>query len=43
MYITDDPDKKLQLPWFTSQVEGEALGIYYILYIFNYNNEKVTG
>ena len=42
-HITDDPDKERQLPWFTSQVEGELLAIYNILYIFNYNNEKVTG
>ena len=42
-HITDDPDKERQLPWFTSQVEGELLAIHYILYIFSYNNEKVTG
>ena len=42
-HVTDDPDKERQLPWFTSQVEGELLAIHYILYIFSYNNEKVTG
>ena len=42
-HITDDPDKERQLPWFTSQVEGELLAIHYIIYIFSYNNEKVTG
>ena len=42
-HITDDPDKQCQLPWFTSQVEGELLTIHYILYIFSYNNKKVTG
>ena len=34
-HITDDPDKERQLPWFTSQVKGELLAIYYILYIFS--------